>query len=394
MLTITQVKDKIGAKLHGTTLSKLSGSFYDKCSEAANNVITRTDPYTTIRRARLENAIYDKVYNYTAPSDLKGISKIVDIRPIALRDNTDDIRGTYSRNFDIRKEKDTMAIEVINGTKTIKLSKELDSRTVLHELSSLTLNGTVAGSNDVENLTTNTLEYVSGTGSIQFGLSGSTGTGTITITLSNNIDLSDMEDVGALFTWLRFPDASDLTSLEMIWGDDLTTNYWSKSVTAAHDRAWEDNAWQLNRFDWVDATQTGSPDSENVAVIQFNFTYSNAQTNIFMDCISASKGEAWEMLYYSNALFRDTTGATYKTLPTADSDVLLLDNDGENMFIYEMMKIINQEVRGKSAERDYKYYDTELNKQEGLYDMFNLNYPSQAVEHQIDYYDFDELDGM
>jgi len=388
MLTITQFKAKVTPKLHGSSLSKVS-NFNGKLSEAAGNLLLRTDPFTTIRRARIENAIYDKVYNYTAPSDLKGIGKIIDIRPIGERSTDDDIFGTYSREFDIKKEFNSTTIEVIDGVKTLRLSKELSGRTVISEMDSLTSGVTITGGSDVTNLTTDTLDYISGNRSVKFGLSGSTGTGTIFLQLDSTIDLSDMEDVGSLFQWLKFPDASALSNVELRFGQDVS-NYWGVTVTSAHDRAFEDNAWTLLRHDWSEASEVGSPDSSAIdyIAIVFNYTIGAPQTGVKLDCITASKGEAWEVLYYSNALFVGEDG-TWKSTPTADSDIIQLDNtDGENGLLYEFMRILNQELKGDTAARDFQFYTVMLEGETGFYETYAANYPSQAIESQINYYKF------
>lgn len=397
MFTVGQLKTKITPKLHGTTISRL-GDIYGSIGEAAFNVLSRIDPYTTIRRTRIENAIYDKVYNYTAATDLKGPSKVIDIRPIGERSPQDTIVGSYSRQFDTKKYNDRFTIEVINGVKTLRVAKKLTARTVLHRCDSTTLEGTVTASGDANSLATDNLDFVSGDRSLKFNLDGLTGQGILTFALDNAIDLSDMEDLGALFHWIKFPDASRITSFVLRFGSGSGA-YSPITITAPHDRAsYESNAWLLNRYDWEDAgADTGTPDFENVDYIQIviNYSIGTALSNVKVDNITAALGQVFEMVYYSNCMFRDTTGATYKTVPTADSDVVLIDDNDINILIYELLMILGQEIKGKNMKVDYAYADVRLNgnpkngnRDDGLYSLYESQYPSQAIEHQEDYYNF------
>lgn len=385
--------------MHGRSMNKVS-DVYGKLGEAAGLVVARIDPYETIRRVRIENAIFDQVYNYTAPSDIKGVDKIIDIRPIGWRSKNDEVHGTYATQFDILKRDGTTTIEMVNGVKTLRLAKDLTARTVLHRCDSLTLEGTVTGGGDIENLTANTLEYLSGSAAIQFGLDGATGTATLAFALDTAIDLSDMEDVGALFQWFRFADASRVTSVQLRWGSDAS-NYWAKTITAPHDRsAFEDAAYNLGRFDWVDATETGTPDAENIDYLLVTITYStgDAIANNFIETITAAKGEAYELIYYSNCLFTDTTGVTWKTEPTADSDILVLENTSENILLYEFQKTLANEVKGKNMGADYQAAELALEgngrEKMGLYTQYQEDYPSLALLQQNVYHEFADLNSI
>lgn len=398
MLTVANIKTLVEGKLHGTTLARVAG-VYNKMREAGGKVLARVDPYNTKKRYTIENAIYDKVYNYTAPSDLKGTSKIIDIRPIGDRSTHDNIMGRYGREFDIKKDTDTVSVEVLSGVKTLRLSKQLTERTVLHQCDSLTANGTVTGGGDVENLTTDTLNYISGDSSIKFGLSGSTGTGILTFALDTTIDISDLDDVGALFEWLRFPDSTRLTSVTLRWGNDAS-NYWEETATAAHDRSFVSNAWQLLGHEWGSATEVGTPDADYVdwVQVQVNYTAGTALTGVYLDNITAALGEVWEMVYYSNCLFTDTTGATWKTLPTADTDIVMLDDEHASLLVYEMMLVLAQELQGESMANDYKYFYNELyrtdDKNLGMYEMYAMQNPSEAIIPFETYAgDWSDLDG-
>mgnify|MGYP007100080594 CR=1 FL=1 len=397
MFTVSQFNTKVTGKLHGTTLNKIT-DVKGKIGEAADNMLLRVFPLTTIRRARIENAIYDKVTSYVINQDVQGNDGIIDIRPVGgERSDQDYTDGRFPRDFDIKKEKNTMAIEVINGVKTLRLSKPLNARTTLFEANSLTLDGTVTASGDASNLTVDELDYISGNASLRFDLDGLTGTGNVEITLSSAIDLSTMEDIGALFNWLKFPTVSRLTSYTLRWGSSSGA-YWYKTVTAPHDRsAFEDEIWSLMRYDWKDATQVGTPDASAITYLEVivNYTVGTALTAVRLDSFTAAIGEAWEIVYYSNCYFTDTTGATWKNTPTADSDIIMLDPEAINILIYEFGKVIIQEAKGKNMKADFEYYDYQLEgsgRKPGLYMLHNQKYPSQTISLQETYYEFNDFD--
>jgi archaellin len=392
-LSVSTFKSDNQSKLHGTTFNKITGIF-GKMRSAAAKMRLRSKPPTIIRRARIENAIYDKIYNYTAPADIDE-QAIIDIRPLGDRSNQDDIAGTFMREFDIKKKNDTAVVEYINGTKTLRLSKSLTARTVLHRMDSLSTEGTITLGGDASNASIETLDFISGSGALKFDLDGVTGQATITIALNAQQDLSDMLDVGALFHWLQFPDVSRLTSVDLEWGESAS-KYWNETATAAHDRTFEeagDNGWMLLRHEWVDATENGSPDEDSSEAIDYikitiNYTAGSALSNVRLDNITAAKGQAWEVVYYSTCLFTDSTGTTWKSTPTADTDLIQLDDDGLEIFTDEFMLTIQQDLKGQDAIADIKVIRTDLYGENGKYEQFNLAHPDQSLVRQTTYYNF------
>lgn len=392
-LTVEQALSKISGKLNGASLGKVSGSIYEKLEEAAATMLMRLDPASTKRSYRIENAIHDRIYNYVAPSDFKGVDGIVDLRPIGLRSTKDYTLVRSSREFDIKKYINTATIEYINGVKTLRLAKELKDRTVLSEMNSLTIPDTITGNADITNLELDYLDYITGSASVKFDLAGG-GQGILTIQLASVVDLSQLTDIGAFFHWFKFPDASDLTSVVLRWGNDAS-NYYEKTITAPHDRStFEDDAWLLNRYDWSSATQTGTVDETAIDYLQILINYTGAQSNIKIDSITASLGEAWELIYYSNCLFKGIDG-TWKTKPTLKTDYVMLDPDAFNIFLYENAKIIGQELKGKNQGGNLTFFERELEgdgKKPGLYDRYEQRYPSEAIPVQSRYYEFGNLD--
>lgn len=398
MINVGQFFTRLTPKLHGTTINKI-GNRYELLEEAAANLLAEVDPPTVMRRARIANAIYDKVYNYTAPTDLADEGAVVDLRPISEGGRTN-VESTFVREFDRKKKwKDLLTLEVLNAVKTLRIAiQNLDGRTTLHECNSTTLDGTVTAGGDATFTDEDYLDYVSGRASLKFGLSGATGSATFTFALSTAFDISKLEDIGALFHWLKFPDASRLNSVTLRWGSSAS-DYWSKTVTAAQDRDFESDAWMLEKYDWSTASETGSPVASAVDYLQIIISYDTgvALSNVKLDAITASLGEAWEVLYYSNALFRDATGVTYKTIPTADTDIILLDADGLMLLEYEFLKSAAQQVRGRNMARDVDYCNKRLGSVDseiGLYYAFSGKHPSQRIVRSETYYEFgDENDG-
>lgn len=396
---ISTFKTAATSKLHGTTLAKVS-NIYGKLFEAAGKLRLRVFPPSIIKSAAIANAIYDRVYNYAIPDDCDTQS-IIAIRPIGPR-------GVYDRNvptqsleqFDIKKAENTFTVEEIAGVKTLRLSKELTPRTIITTCDS-TSDGTITLGGDASNLTVNYLDFISGLGSLSFDVSGATGQATIEFALAGPIDLSTLLNLGALFAWVKFPTA--LTSAQLEWGTD-GSNAWSKSVTAAIDRAFVANAWQLLQFLWNSATKTGSPDEGAITWVRLTLNYASgtAYTGVLVDNITAALGSAYEVVYYSNAIFTDSTGATWKQTPTAESDLVRLDDDGINLLLYEFLLTLQQELKGKNMANDYAFFQTELYGRfgyrgaqltAGLYQVYQEKYPSQVPPRQETYYEFDPLDG-
>lgn len=410
MITVQTLKSKIPKKLHGTNLSKI-GTMYEEIAEAANTMLARIDPPDTIQRSRIDSAIFNMVYNYTCPSDLKGIDRLLDIRPIGPRSRWDDMTISGIKEFDIRKYRDSLVIETINGVKTLRISKMLGgnaSRPMT--LSALnTVDSTITSSGDVTSPVVDTLDYVNFNSSISFGLSGSTGAGHITITTSpQTFDLSTLLNLGTLFHWFKFPDSTRFTSLVLKFGSNAS-NYWSVTVTAPQGRTAVDTAaWDLMAYNWASASKTGSPSESALAYfdIGINYTAGVALTFCKVNSLWASLGAAYESIYYSNAIFRTAATGALKTIPTLDSDIITLDPTATNILMYETQKVLAQQIKGKNMGSDMADINYKLEgdgrvlrgllvaNRGGLYRDYIAQNPSQAIPPQQSYYDFGELDGF
>jgi len=392
---ISDIKSDLQRKLHGTSLSKLS-DVNSLIWEAGKEMIARIDPQEMIKIENIENAIYDSVFDYTAPDDLKG-NKIIDIRPQVKRASNDNFSQTGKEEFDLKKKDNTFSIQWDNAVKTLRLSKQLTSPTTVNEMNDITSNGAWSLSGSASGLVKDNLNFISGGSSLKFDLAAAGGstTGVIQNTTMTPVDLDELENVGALFHFIFFTTASPITSVKFDWGNDLTANFWSKTVTTPHNGTGFIDGWQLNRYDWKDATETGTVDNTAIDSLRATITYDGTATGaaqvVRMDSVTAQLGRIWEIVYYSKFPFRDTNG-TFIERPTADTDIINLDDDSYNIMLYETARIAAIEIQGTDSRVDVIEYDKELygdpSKRDrvGLYKQYAMSYPSETEKIRNTYY--------
>lgn len=394
MKTIGNIKTTISSRLHGTTLNKL-GDFYEICKDAAEIVINRIDLQETRRRALLPNAVYDQVYDYSLPSDFKA--------PISLNDQANKINNlnqirTFSNQFNDKRKDNQYAIVWQDMVQFLRFSKYLKAPITIDKADSLTENGTWSISSGASNLVLDTNNYISGIGSLK----------------------CDISNPGSV------------VNISMKIGND-SSNYYTKTVTTGHFEAFQDG-WNLLRFDLSDAVPTGTIDLKTTSYISFIITYNTSETAVFektlstpvdltvdnyksdgaiftyfsfdtknllstlrLDNITAHIGTLYDINYYSNLLFRDNAG-NWKEQPTSDLDLVNLSTLSYKIFEAEISKIITQQNQGSMGGFDFAFWDLQLNgdsNQEGLYDQYERQFPSERQEGQTDYWNFrDPFDVM
>jgi hypothetical protein len=386
--TISTFKSELQRKLRGTSLARVA-DFNSTVGEAAGNLLAEIDPIETVRIAQLSGAVHDDVYDYTAPSDLKG-SKIVDIRPQVNRNLSDNPSQRGMQDFDLRKTiaDDVFSIYWDDGTKWIRYSKDVNSRQkVIDGMASLTANGSWSAGDDATSLVKDTVRSISGGASLKFNLSGATTAGYIENSTLTAVDLTSHDEQSSLFLWVYIPDSSIITNYILRWGND-SSNYWSQTVTQQAFGSFQ-NGWNFLKFDWNGATETGTVAPATIDYVRITVTYDGtADTDLRVDQLFSSIGEETETVYYSKYLFRNTSG-TWLEAPTADTDVINLDTDSYNILLYEAARIVTQEVGGEDSRSDYQYHTAMLygdGNMPGLYKLYKRSNLSQSEKFQSVYY--------
>ena len=401
--TIGQLKTTIASRLHGTTLNKLS-DFYTLCRDTAETVLPRIDLQETVRKVLLTNAVYDRIYDYSLPDDFKAPANLKKQKD-SYNPYGDTLSRTFNKQFGGSKIDNQFSVVWENTVQYLRFSKYLNAPLLIDKADSLTENGTWAIGGNGSDLVLDTQNYIAGTGALKCTVSSSGAIVNVILRIGND-----------------------------------SSNYFSKTITAGHFEAFKDG-YNLCRFDLSDAIETGTVDKTAIDYVRVTVTYNTSQTAYFektlttavdmsvnsgnyfsngaifaylgfttkaslvtlrLDNITANIGTLYELSYYSNYMFRDSSG-NWLEAPTADTDILNLSPTSYKIFEAEMCRIITQQVQGAMGAFDFAYWNNKLEgvkndpDQPGLYDQYLIQFPSERIESETNYYnvsdDFDNPNG-
>lgn len=361
MYTIADLKNELGGVLHGTNLNKVQGIDV-LINRAGRKLIEDIDPIETVRIEQIDNALYDQVYDYTCPADLKG-DRIIDIRPQINRTMADKFAQTYNEEFDVSKAtianvSGEVTIQYDTAVKSLRIAKNLISPLLVNPATTITGTGTWSALPLATNLVNDNLNYVYGGSSLRFDVgAGAPGS---TASLENStftaVDMSRDEDQGSLFAYVFIPDATIITNFILRWGSS-NADYWQVTVTSAQNSVAFQNGWNLLRFNWNGATVVGAPVATAVDYLLFTVTYDGtADTDFRLNSITSQLGTIYEIAYYSKYLYRDFTTGAFQETVTADSNIINLDTDSYNLLFNLVGYYVSQQVQGANSSFDSAYF--------------------------------------
>ena len=371
--TITQVDEHLIGLGHSGTLNKIRNK-YAMYERTASVFLQKCKPLETMRLGTLSSLVYDDIYNYALPSDY---NSLVDLIPQDDRTNWDKSYRRFAGQFDLEKaiKQKTISIEGDGGSKIIRINWRTRQGKAIHTMNSVTDNGTWSAVGTATGIIANEIFKISGSASIEFDLAA-TGDG-IQNTTMTAVDLTDYDEQSSFFAWVYFGAVSALTSVSARWGNDLTTNYWTSvaQTTQADGTAFK-VGWNLVKFPWETATETGTVAPATVDSFRVTIAATGAIANIRVDSILCVIGRNFDIKYYSKFLFKNSAG-TWISKPTTDDDTVLIDNDSLPMFLYELLKSMAHQVEGTDSAFDISYAENELKT---LYPAFRSEYPDQRKQ--------------
>ena len=371
MSSITEIKENLSPMIHSGTLNKVR-NVYHLLGRVANTVLSKSKPLEAIRVASLSNTVHDILFKYALPSDFYSL---IDLSPQANRTSQDQSRRVLAETFDLRKSlaNKTVSIESNEGTKMIKIDWGIRGAKTLHNMNSYDGNGTWAIVGTASNLKTDTIYKYSGGGSVRFDITAD-GDG-LQITDMSQIDLSDEDELADMIIPVYLPSITGLTSITLIWGNDLTANYWTgvAQTTQADGTAFR-VGWNIIKIPWATATETGTVAPATIDSCKITFQTTVAVADIRVDNIQFAIGYPFDIKYYSKYLFKNSAG-TFISQPTDDSDICVLDNDAIQIFHLECLVAMAQQLQGVDSTFDINYARSEL---QGLYRVYNGEHPDQS----------------
>lgn len=387
MMQVAKFKDHLTAMLHGGTLKKVR-NFEGAMQRAANIMLARIDPIDTERTMPLANTVHDFEFNYPLPSDFK---KIIDLYPQVRRQLWDTANRTVAERFDLRKAlvNKTISIESANGVKFIRINWKTHQTKVINAMNALTGIGTWSGFGSAANVKVNNADFVSGNGSIQFDVVAS-GDGLQNTTMPA-IDLTNENGIGDFFVWFKIKSQADLdklTSVSLVWGTDLTTNFWTGvAQTKQYDGTAFQVGWNQVQFPWSSATQTGTVNPILIDSLKPTFATTGAITQILVDNVTCSIGRNFELKEYSKYVLQNSAG-TWIPRTTDDSDMIVIDDDAIHIYMLETFIQCTQQMEGSDSVGDIAWAESELygppmrrgfmSPKGGLYTRYKAEYPSMS----------------
>lgn len=374
--SIQNLLTDLSGSFHGTTINKVP-NIYGVISRSARELLLDIDPKETSRTVQMPQ-IFNSIYDYALPSDLKG-DAIIDLKPQAGRTPSDQFNQWYSKSFDANKSfqnKNAISVEWNGGIKTIRI--EADSLT---HPTTICDTGSITGWSPAVTLTTG----VAGAGALQFNLPAQASYSEAITTLYP-IDLSGHLNVSTLFLWVYMPNGSGVTSLDLRWGSSASAYYTGTATETQQNTAFQDG-WNLLAFPWTSVV--GSPDVTKVTYSRINFNYNGtAQTGVKICNLVSALGYIYDLKFYSKYLFRDaSTGVFQESVSdvTDNTKLINLDTDSYNMLLNKTSEYVAQSLQGADSAFDFTFFNNKYNN--GLV-AYSAKYPSERLVKAEPYYTF------
>lgn len=351
--SISQIGDEIAAMGHGNTLNQIV-NLYGVYNRAARRMMEDVDLQET-RVVASFGKVYNSVWDYPVFTDMKGNS-IADFYPQANRTSLDDYGSQYGQDFDLQKNysvKPDFSVKYNAGERTLRVNApNLPSGTQINPADNVSDNGTWTSGGGASAPISNSVFYTDGvTGSVQVNLSAGQTVGNVKNTTVQALDLTNNYNSNAnIFFWVYLPTASAFTSIALQMGSSTANYYTQTGITTDFMGNAFVNGWNLISIPFTSMTVAGTPVLTSITYLDVIFNYNGTQqVGVLINQFYARIGVLFNTEYYSKYLFRDGTTGIFQEQVTADTNIVNLDTDGLNLFIFASGAEATQQMQGLDA---------------------------------------------
>ncbi len=378
--------------LHGQTLNQIT-NINGLVNRAARQVLMDIDAMETKRIEPITGTVFNGVWDYPAPADLKG-NKVIDIRPQILRFPNDVWGQQYNQAFDVAKNQptlmDSFTMNFDSGVKSLRInSPTLPPPIIVNTCDYIVGDGTWIANDGATDLTVDNVNFVSGSGSLEFNMLNPDHLPSYVGLLLNDtiepLDLSSHYNQSTFFLYTYLPTGSEMARM-YLYISTTDDDYWQFTATTNQQGASFQDGWNTIAFPWNDNVTVGSPDPSNITGLEIQWTDNteNPQIGVRLGQISSNMGRILDIEYYSKYMFRNASTGVFQENVTAASDLINLDTDSYNILLYQCAYLAAQQQQGLDA----LFYDSNffLQKYNDAVSQYKAAYKSEIQVPQATYY--------
>lgn len=357
----------------------------DAINSAARQVYLDVDLRSAKRNAVITPNIFDDVYQYTAPSDLKDYA-IIDIKPQKFTNRTlnSRVKLVSPEEFDRKKRDRNLLCSVFhtNMTRVLLVNIDVDdNKETISQFNSLSDGASTnwIAFGDATNVVLDTSNSVEGGASIKFDLVGSGTTAGLENTAITSFSIgTDVVDAGVALAWIYINSTTNLTNWIIRIGSS-SSNYYQ--ITATTDHAGNSFAagWNLIRWNFSSKSETGTVDRAAIdyCAVYMTKTSGKDDDGYRIDDLQLHAGEIYEIHYYSKFPWQ-RDNQTYAENSAGGTDYINADTDE--------IDLIAARVRMEIARRRRDAFELNLAKQEynELLRTYKLKNPTDRLTFEND----------
>jgi len=353
--TFSQLKSDINGKIKGKI-----GILVDEIStinQGVRQVMSDIDLLTTRRRTRLTPNLFSGIYEYAAPTDLKGYG-VITIQNQKFNKSKEWNLVPFEQ-FLRRQDNNTLAISDYDGIRKLFLNSNFNDDKITIQNFDTVGNITVFG--DAENLSTDTSDFITANASLTFDISSAGGTTCGVEETISSIDLTNyLKGNGCVTVWAYITSTTNLTNYILRIGTD-SSNYYYKTITTQSDGTAFVTGWNLLKFDLTSLTETGTVTDTSILYYALYFTKTTGKVSEIaykFDDLVLHAGEINNVYYYSNYGWQTSDGV-YMQNSTEDSDLLNAGPEEYELILSKCSELAADEVDEErvSIKQEKRYKD-------------------------------------